>query len=144
MDVAFIVALLIISASFIMEILSLIKPKNSLLTKQLNSKVFKALYEELVTFDGKKELCRDLEFIALSCNLAEYLVDQQKKHLKGLKIDKLALVVNVFDVIYCLSESDKEDLRQKVQFVVDNEMVKKVSAIRYLKKRFSTWISKQL
>ena len=127
-----------------MEILSLIKPKNSLLTKQLNSKVFKALYEELVTFDQKKELCRDLEFIALSCNLAEYLVDQQKKHLKGLKIDKMKLVVNVFDVIYGLNEEDKELLQQHIQFVYDNEMIKKVSAIRYLKKRLSTWISKQL
>lgn len=127
-----------------MEILSLIKPKNSLLTKQLNSKVFKALYEELVAFDQKKELCRDLEFIALSCNLAEYLVDAQKKHLKGLKIDKLKLVVNVFDVIYNLSEEDKEQLRQHIQFVVDNEMVKKVSTTRYLKKKLSQWVSKQL
>lgn len=127
-----------------MELLDLIKPKNSLLTKQLHSKVFRSLYEELSSFDTKKELCRDLEFISLSCNLVEYLVDGQKKHLKGLKIDKKTLLVNVFDVIYSLSEEDKELLRQHIQFVVDNDMVKKVSTIRVLKKSLSKWIGKQL
>ena len=128
-----------------MEILSLIKPKNSLLTKQLFSKAFKALYQELSEFDTKKELLNDMEFLALACNLAEHIVDQQKKHLKTLKIDKMKLVVDVFKVIYdSMTEQDVETLQQHIQFVFDNDMIKKVSTIRYIKKRLSTWISKQL
>lgn len=128
-----------------MEILSLIKPKNSLLTKQLFSKAFKALYQELSEFDTKKELLNDMEFLALACNLAEHIVDQQKKHLKSLKIDKMKLVVDVFKVIYdSMTEQDVETLQQHIQFVFDNDMIKKVSTIRYIKKRLSMWISKQL
>lgn len=131
-------------ANYIMDLIGLIKPKHSLLTKQLNSKVFKSLYEELSAFDGKKELCRDLEFISLACNLCEYVVDGQKKHLKGLKINKMEMLVNVFDIIYNLSEDDKAQLRQHIQYIWDNDLIKKVSTIRLLKKSLSTWISKQL
>lgn len=128
-----------------MDLIALIKPKNSLLTKQLYSKAFKALYQELSEFDTKKELLNDMEFLALACNLAEHIVDQQKKHLKTLKIDKMKLVVDVFQVIYdSMTEHDVENLKAHIQFVYDNEMIKKVSAIRYIKKRLNNWIAKQL
>lgn len=137
--------LIIFSTNHIMDLIALIKPKNSLLTKQLYSKAFKALYQELSEFDTKKELLNDMEFLALACNLAEHIVDQQKKHLKTLKIDKMKLVVDVFQVIYdSMTEHDVENLKAHIQFVYDNEMIKKVSAIRYIKKRLNNWIAKQL
>lgn len=127
-----------------MDLISLIKPKNTLLTKQLYSKTFKVLYEELIAFDAKKELLTDLEFLSLACNLAEHIVDQQKKHFKNLKIDKLKLVVDVFTVIYDnITEQDKETLKQNIQFIYDNEMIKKVSTVRVLKKGLTRWITKQ-
>ena len=135
---------IILSTKSIMDLIQLIKPKNSLLTKQLHSKIFKSLFEELSEFDSKKELFRDMEFLSLACNLTEYLVDHQKKHLKNLKVDKMKLIVDVFSVIYDLTETEIEILRQHIQFVYDNDMIKKVSAIRYLKKSFSKWITKQL
>lgn len=145
MDVAFIVADRIISANYIMDILSLIKPKNSLLTRQLYSKAFKALYQELSEFDTKKELLNDMEFLSLACNMAELIVDQQKKHLKTLKIDKMKLVVDCFMVIYDnMTEHDVENLKTQIQFCYDNDLIKKVTTLRYVKKKFSTWISKQL
>jgi hypothetical protein len=127
-----------------MDLINLIKPKNGLLIKQLNSKVFKTLYEELSTFDTNKELLNDLEFLSLSCNLCEHIVDQQKKHFKALKLDKMKLVVSVFVVIYdSMTEEDIERLKQNIQFIYDNEMIKKVSTVRVLKKGLSSWISKQ-
>lgn len=126
-----------------MDLISLIKPKNSLLIKQLYSKAFKALYEELIAFDAKKELLTDMEFLSLACNLVEHIVDQQKKHLKALKIDKMKLVVDVFTVIYDMSEADQSTLKQNIQFIHDNEMIKKVSTVRVLKKSLTRWITKQ-
>jgi hypothetical protein len=127
-----------------MNIIELIKPKNSLLVKQLYSKIFKALFQELSEFDMKKELYRDMEFISLACNLVEHLVDQQKKHLKALKVDKMKLVVDVFSIIYELNDKEKETLQEHIQFVFDNEMIKKVSTLRYVKKNLSRWISTKL
>lgn len=126
-----------------MDLIALIKPKNSLLIKQLYSKAFKALYEELIAFDAKKELLTDMEFLSLACNLVEHITDQQKKHLKALKIDKMKLVVDVFTVIYDMSEADQATLKQNIQFIHDNEMIKKVSTVRVLKKSLTRWITKQ-
>lgn len=126
-----------------MDLIALIKPKNSLLIKQLYSKAFKALYEELIAFDAKKELLTDMEFLSLACNLVEHITDQQKKHLKALKIDKMKLVVDVFTVIYDMSEADQATLKQNIQFIHDNSMIKKVSTVRVLKKGLTRWITKQ-
>lgn len=124
-----------------MDLISLIKPKNSLLTKQLYSKAFKALYEELSDFDSKKQLLKDMEFLSLACNLCEHVVDQQKKHFKTLKIDKMKLVVDVFKVIYDMTPEDEDTLKQHIQFVHENDMIKKVSTSRYIKKKLSSWIA---
>lgn len=126
-----------------MDLIALIKPKNSLLIKQLYSKAFKALYEELIAFDAKKELLTDMEFLSLACNLVEHITDQQKKHLKALKIDKMKLVVDVFTVIYDMNEADQSTLKQNIQFIHDNSMIKKVSTVRVLKKGLTRWITKQ-
>lgn len=126
-----------------MDLISLIKPKNSLLTKQLYSKAFKSLYQELSEFDTKKELLRDMEFLSLSCNLVEHIVDAQKKHFKALKVDKLKLVVDVFKVIYDMTPEDEETLKQHIQFIHENDMIKKVSTVRYLKKSLTSWVAKQ-
>lgn len=126
-----------------MDLISLIKPKNSLLTKQLYSKAFKCLYEELSGFDSKKQLLNDMEFLSLACNLVEHIVDQQKKHFKALKIDKLKLVTDVFKTIYDMTAEEEDTLQQHIQFIFDNEMIKKVSTIRYLKKSLTLWVAKQ-
>ena len=126
-----------------MDLIALIKPKNALLVKQLYSKVFKSLYEELSAFDTKRELLSDMEFLSLACNLAEHLVDAQKKHLKTLKIDKMKLVCDVFKVIYETTPEDEEKLKTQIQFIFDNEMIKKVSTTRFIKKKLSAWITKQ-
>lgn len=123
-----------------MDLIGLIKPKNSLLLKQLYSKAFKLLFEELNDFDTQKQLLNDMEFLALACNLAEHVVDQQKKHFKALKIDKMKLVVDVFKVIYEMTPEDVETLKQHIQFVFDNGMINKVSTFRYVKKSLSSWM----
>lgn len=127
-----------------MDLISLIKPRNSLLLKQLYSKAFKTLFQELSEFDQKKELLNDLEFLALAMNLTEYIIDQQAKKSIGFRVNKKKLVVDVMVTIYDnLSEQDIENLKNHIQYVYDNGLITKVSTSRYLKKRLSSWISRQ-
>jgi hypothetical protein len=126
-----------------MDLIALIKPKNSLLLKQLYSKAFKELYEELNNFDSKKQLLNDMEFLALACNLVEYIVDKQKKHCKYFRIDKMKLVIDVFKVIYDITDADEEQLKEKIQFVYNNGMISKVSTWRFLKKSLSHWMGRK-
>lgn len=116
---------------------SLIKPKNNLLQKQMYSKIFKELFLELSNFDNYAELKKDLEFLVLACNMLELLVDMQKKHLKTFKPDKKKLIIDVFVSLFSLSEEDQHELQDKIQFIFDNEMIKKVSTTRLLKKKLS-------
>lgn len=126
-----------------MDLIGLIKPRNGLLIKQSYSKAFKALFQELSEFDTKKELLKDMEFLALACNLVEYIVDKERKHCKSFYIDKRKLIVDVMIVIYDpLSEEDIVTLKNNIQYIWANGLISKVSTSRYLKKKLSSWISK--
>jgi len=120
---------------------SLIKPKNSLLQRQLYSKIFKDAFTELSSYENYHDLRNDMEFLIVAVNIIELLVDLQKKLFKNLKVDKKELVINLFDTLFTFSEQEKKELGERVEFLFDNGHIKKVSTSRLLKKRMSKAIS---
>lgn len=124
-----------------MDLKNIIKPKNSLLQKQIFSKIFKELFMELSSFENYEELKKDLEFLSLACNMLELLVDVQKKHLKSFKPDKKKLLTDVFVSLFSLSTDERVELEAQIQFIYDNDMIKKVSTSRLLKKKLSKMAS---
>jgi len=127
----------------IMDLKSLVKPKNSLLQKQLYSKIFKDILTELSSFENYEQLKNDNEYVVMACNLSELLVDVQKKHFKSLKIDKKKLIVDVYDSLFNLTEEEKLNLEERIQFIYDNNLIKKISTSRLLKKKFNQIVSTQ-
>ena len=119
----------------------LIKPKNSLLQKQIYSKIFKELFVELSSFENISELKHDMEYLTLCCNMLELLVDAQKKHFKALQIDKKLLVVNLYTSLFSLTDEERTSVEERIQFIYDNNMIKKVSVSRLLKKRWSKLVT---
>ena len=120
---------------------SLIKPKNSLLQRQLYSKIFKDAFTELSSYENYHDLRNDMEFLIVAVNIIELLVDLQKKLFKNLKVDKKELVINLFDTLFTFTEQEKKELGERVEFLFDNGHIKKVSTSRLLKKRMSKAIS---
>ena len=100
-----------------MDLKNLIKPKNSLLQRQLYSKVFKDLFTELSSYENYSELKNEMEYLVVAVNMIELLVDLQKKHYKQLKVDKKELLINVFDTLFSLTDKEKEELGERVEFL---------------------------
>lgn len=124
-----------------MDLKSLIKPKNTLLQRQLYSKIFKDAFQELSSYENYHDLRNDMEFLIVAVNIIELLVDLQKKLFKNLKVDKKELVINLFDTLFTFTEQEKKELGERVEFLFDNGHIKKVSTSRLLKKKFSKAIS---
>lgn len=120
-----------------MDLKNLIKPKNSLLQKQIYSKIFKELFVELSSYENFQQLKDDLEYLVLCCNMLELLVDSQRKHFKALTLDKKLLVCNLYKSLFSLTDEDIAVLEERIQFIYDNNMIKKVSLSRLLKKKCS-------
>ena len=120
-----------------MDLKNLIKPKNSLLQRQLYSKVFKDLFTELSSYENYSELKNEMEYLVVAVNMIELLVDMQKKHYKQLKVDKKELIINVFDTLFTLSDKEKEELGERVEFLWCNGHIKKISTTRLLKKKLN-------
>lgn len=125
-----------------MNITDLIKPKNNLLKKQMFSKIFKELFDQVIEFDTEKQLKNDLEFVSLVCNLLEYLVDKHRKNLHSLKIDKKKLVCDIFSTVYDVNEEERKQLEDHIQFIFENGMITKVTNIRIWKKGLSSFVKK--
>ena len=127
----------------IMDLKSLVKPKNSLLQKQLYSKIFKDIFTELSSFENYEQLKNDNEYVVMACNLLELLTDVQKKHFKSLKIDKKQLICNVYESLFNITEEERLNLEERIQFIYDNNLIKKISTSRLLKKKFNQIVSTQ-
>jgi len=120
-----------------MDLKNLIKPKNSLLQRQLYSKVFKDLFTELSSYENYSELKNEMEYLVVAVNMIELFVDLQKKHYKQLKVDKKELLINVFDTLFSLTDKEKEELGERVEFLWCNGHIKKISTTRLLKKKLN-------
>lgn len=123
------------------SIKNLIKPRNTLLQRQLYSKIFKEAFTELSSYENYHDLRNDMEFLIVAVNIIELLVDLQKKLFKNLKVNKKELVINLFDTLFTFTEQEKKELGERIEFLFDNGHIKKVSTSRLLKKRMSKAIS---
>ena len=123
------------------SIKNLIKPRNTLLQRQLYSKIFKEAFTELSSYENYHDLRNDIEFLIVAVNIIELLVDLQKKLFKNLKVNKKELVINLFDTLFTFTEQEKKELGERIEFLFDNGHIKKVSTSRLLKKRMSKAIS---
>lgn len=125
-----------------MNLATLIKPKNNLLKKQIFSKIFKDLFDEIVEFDEKKTLKDDMEFLNLICNLIEFLVEKHRKNLLSFRIDKKKMICDVFETVYSITPEERIQLERHIQFIFENGMISTVSNYRIFKKSFSAYLKK--
>ena len=123
------------------SIKNLIKPRNTLLQRQLYSKIFKEAFTELSSYENYHDLRNDMEFLIVAVNIIELLVDLQKKLFKNLKVNKKELVINLFDTLFTFTEQEKKELGERIEFLFDNGHIKKISTSRLLKKRMSRIVS---
>ena len=80
----------------------------------------------------------DDELTLFVCKVVENIVKKKNK------IDKKALVLQVLEDLFLLSDTECEIIKLSIEFLFNNGKIKKTSAFKYLKRNGMTWITKKL
>lgn len=121
-----------------MTSLDLVIPvKNHLLKNLKVDEVKKQVIERIKKFPNYEQYKGDVEFLLLVCNMLEYLV------VKKDKIDKKQILIEIFNEVFMLDESDKSVISQNIEFLWNNKKIKKQSYYRLFKTAITEWIKKK-
>lgn len=122
--------------------LSDLKFKNSLksyvIYNTLVQDINNIIREKIPNFDklGKA----NNELILLICNVVENKITNNKKK----KIDKKNLVIDVIHNLFCLSVDDRKNIGEIIQFLYDNNKIKKEKISKFVRKSLYNWIKKKV
>lgn len=118
----------------------LIKPQNNLLTDYKRSEIKKSIVERLKTmFSNVQQYKYDNEFLLLTCSLIEYFV--KKKY----NIDKKCLLIEIYNEVFLgtLTTEDMEQIKNNIQFLFNNNKIKKLSYYRLFLTSCKEWVKKK-
>ena len=81
----------------------------------------------------------DVELILYACNTLE----NAHVDLKASKINKRELVVSVFGELFNLSDEEKQNLNNTVQFLFDHGKIKQIKKVVVYTNAFVNWLVKK-
>lgn len=114
--------------------------KNSLKSKQKVKQIFNELRLFLENTYGEdiKDLKLSLELLEHICNKVEFLVK------KEYNINKMDFVISFFDLVFNLTEQEKEILKENIEYLINNKVVLKFSTIYRLSLKTYNYIKKKV
>ena len=118
-------------------LLSLIKPKNSLLKSHTDTKIKDSIIAHLRTYDVGN-LKTDLEFAVLACTWVEHLVSS-----KTTNDDKIKMTTDILTQIFALTEDEQAVAKTQIAFLFENGSIKKVNTCILLVSRLANWVTKK-
>ena len=102
--------------------LSLVAVQNQLGTDIKRNEVRKKIIERVTELGlNNVDYKHNQELLLLVCNLAEFLI------VKKDKIDKSAMVIDVFDILFGINPQDKAMIISNINFLHQSKMIKTVS-----------------
>ena len=107
--------------------ISRFKPKPVIQKILTMDEMITAISAELEAFPNKENLMRDINFILYACLLIERVV-----HDCYLKVNKMEVLLSIFSKIYDLKNDDRVAIRDIVQFLHGNGLIKLEGNIRYI------------
>jgi len=119
--------------------MDIIQAENSLKTSIKFNEIKAVIVERISKFENLQEYKLDIEFLKLVCNMIEFQV--KKKY----NIDKQELLIKIYDAAFQnLSDTDKEVIKKNIEFIFQNNHIKKVSYYKLFVCGLSEWIKKKL
>ncbi len=107
--------------------------KHSLINTVKNDTI--SVIQAIPKFD---QLKLDLEMTSYVCNLIENAV------LGKTKLDKKALVVEILTDVFGLTDDETHLLDNQIQYLFDNDKIKKISMLKYIGKTLLSWFVKKV
>jgi uncharacterized protein YejL (UPF0352 family) len=120
------------------DITGIIVPKNSLLKEIKINKITQCIVSELQKIPELNKHRLDLELICMSLNLVENLV------VKKDKIDKKQIIIQVFAKLFLLNPIEQNQLCDHIEFLLDNNKVKKIKKLTKYYKHSIDFLKKKL
>jgi len=96
------------------------------------------IIREIPNFDKLSKMNNEL--ILLICNVIENKITNNKKK----KIDKKNLVIDVIHNLFCLSVDDRKNIGEIIQFLNDNNKIKKDKISKVVRKSLYNWFKKKV
>ena len=112
--------------------------KNSLLTHASFHGLLNDVYDIIKTIPNISELKTDPEFLLLVCRIVECKMGKNKQN-----IDKKDLVINILDKVFTLTDGEKEIFKANIQFLYDNNKIKKVSVLKLAILYVGEWVNRR-
>jgi hypothetical protein len=119
------------------EDLSYLKTQNSLRKTEKKNKIRKIVVNRVKQIDNYQSLKDEQEILLFCCNSIENLVKTK------YGIDKKELVVEIMTNLFNLNVQEQETLRQTIQFLFDNLLIKLVPKTEKLKYFVISWIKRK-
>lgn len=123
-----------------MDIAPYINPKNSLARETKKQKLLCQIVEKLEKITSQHVKKNDLEFILLVCNIVENVI------VKKDRINKKEFVMDIFQMIYNneLTQEDKNSIGNHIEFLWENEKIKKVDIFTKSTAILSSWFYRKI
>jgi len=87
----------------------------------LKVEIIDFVVKDLQKIPNYQSLKNDIEILLHICNIVENLISKNKG-----KIDKKQLVVDIFNQVFFLNETEKLALEKQIQFLFDNKLITKI------------------
>jgi hypothetical protein len=119
--------------------MDIIQPQNSLKTSIKFNDIKNIIVERISKFENLPQYKLDIEFLKLVANMIEFQV--KKKY----GIDKKDLLIKIYDQSFQnLTDEDKETIKKNIEFIFQNNHIKKVSYYKLFVCGLSEWIRKKI
>ena len=101
--------------------------KNKLKSHVKTQEIFDKIFEIVSSISSVDTLKHHPEIELLTCTLVEYFIPKNKDN-----VNKKELVVQILDKLFSLSDEETELLNKRIQFLYDNNLIKKVPLYKYV------------
>lgn len=101
--------------------------KNNLDKHNIYYNLIQAISNKIILIPEFQRLRTEIELIKLICNIVENSV------VKSQLIDKKQLVIDIFQRVFNLSPVELELIKNGIEFIFNNKLIKKISYKKYIK-----------
>lgn len=101
-----------------------IVPKNELLVDVKKNKAVELILSELKKIPNWEQYKTSLEFLRMACNFCENMLT------KSDGINKLDVIISVFQTLFSLTVKEIEVLKTSVEFLLNNKRIKKITFVK--------------
>lgn len=117
--------------------LDVIPVKNHLAKHLKLDDIKKKVKERIISFPKFEQYKSDVEFLLLVANILEHLVAKKDK------IDKKALLLEIYNEVFSLTPDDVKAIDTNVEFLFNNKKIKKQSYYKLFMTCITEWVKKK-